>query len=164
MYEIDPNDPATWQAPSPHVPEWFTRKLAELGGTNRYGEPNLRVVWGQSERKFACGRSDMPKYPSTFSKVSDTLEFRLRHMETGETQPCTQGEFLEVKAKCDAADPENKHLPEWRKYRRAQWFGIPRLVIEQYVPPEKIQDTPVSWQQNRYGEVVQPRDLRGGDG
>jgi len=31
-----------------NCPEWFQERLTRVGGTNKYGEPNFKLVWGQS--------------------------------------------------------------------------------------------------------------------
>lgn len=30
-------------------PQWFQDRLTRIGGTNKYGEPRFKLVWGQSE-------------------------------------------------------------------------------------------------------------------
>ena len=39
------------------VPEWFQEKLTEIGGVNKYDEPNFRVVWGQGGQPEALYRA-----------------------------------------------------------------------------------------------------------
>lgn len=38
-------------------PQWFQDKLTEIGGVNRYDEPNFRVVWAQGGQKESLYRS-----------------------------------------------------------------------------------------------------------
>lgn len=38
-------------------PEWFQERLAEVGGVNRYGEPNFIVRWGQGGEEGCTFRS-----------------------------------------------------------------------------------------------------------
>lgn len=38
-----------------HCPDEFQRRIAEAGGYNRYGEPNFRLIWGQTETFRAGG-------------------------------------------------------------------------------------------------------------
>lgn len=33
------------------VPQWFSDQLKNIGGINKYGQPNLRVVWGPEQRR-----------------------------------------------------------------------------------------------------------------
>jgi len=30
-------------------PDWFQSRLTRVGGTNKYGQPNFKLVWGESE-------------------------------------------------------------------------------------------------------------------
>ena len=50
------------------VPEWFQQKLTEIGGTNKFDEPNFRVVWGQGGQPEclyrAGGHWHVPNQPS----------------------------------------------------------------------------------------------------
>jgi hypothetical protein len=39
----------------PHVPQWLTDRILRVGGLNRYGEPNYRLAWSQSETHRAGG-------------------------------------------------------------------------------------------------------------
>ena len=38
-------------------PEWFQEKLTEIGGVNKYDEPNFRVVWGQGGQRECLYRA-----------------------------------------------------------------------------------------------------------
>ncbi len=38
------------------APAWVQGRVARAGGTNRYGEPNFRVVWGGSRLAWIGGR------------------------------------------------------------------------------------------------------------
>lgn len=45
MFEYIEDNPATWKFQQlPDIPDWFERELTALGGLNRHGKPNLRVV------------------------------------------------------------------------------------------------------------------------
>jgi hypothetical protein len=156
LYELDESniDSFTNQAP-PHMPKWFVDELTAIGGKQLDGTPNLRVVWGQSETKFACGKERI-KYPSTFYNENETIKFRLTDLETKEVKECTYGEFMEAKKAYDAVDPTIKYLPEFKVSRSVEWVGIPRWVIEQYKPVIMFQDSPSNWEKNRYGWWFNP--------
>lgn len=50
------------RAPDP-IPEWFNKALINIGGTNRFGEPMFKAVYGQTETQFAYGQIRL-KYPA----------------------------------------------------------------------------------------------------
>lgn len=67
-YHYDENDRSTWRYHSPpEFPKWFQDELNILGGMNRHGKPNLRLVWGgtclsdkseyKGRLKYLCGTS-----------------------------------------------------------------------------------------------------------
>jgi len=39
-----------------HCPKQFQDRLTKEGGLNRYGQPNFKVVWGQTETMRIAGR------------------------------------------------------------------------------------------------------------
>jgi hypothetical protein len=156
MYELDESNTDNLKNhPAPHVPDWFNRKLREIGGVQLDGTPNLRVVWGQTERKFACGR-ERTKYPTTFWAEKADYQFRLRNIETNEITRCTYEAFMEVKKKYEATDPDITHFSEFKVVREIEWIGVPRFIVEQYMPSIMMKDGPANWELNRYGWWFNP--------
>jgi hypothetical protein len=156
MFELDASKPETLvNQPSPHVPEWFHKALEQLGGRQLDGTPNLRVVWGQTERRFACGRERV-KYPTNFVAEKADYDFRLLSVETGEFQECTFGEFMEAKKLHDAVDPNIKFIPQFKVKRHIEWIGYPRFIIEQYEPVVMLKDSVLGWESHRYGWWLNP--------
>jgi hypothetical protein len=45
-------------------PKVYQDYLARLGGKNRYGDPNFRIIWGQHETQRAGGIWEVEGYPS----------------------------------------------------------------------------------------------------
>jgi hypothetical protein len=84
---------------SPRIQE----RLTQIGGTNRYGEPNFRVVWGQDQTKIAMGAFHM-KYI-----IGRAVEKRPIY------------------------DEERK---VWKVRATVTEIGLPRFVIENWLPPE----------------------------
>ncbi len=155
-YELDPSNPDTLiNQPSPHVPKFIIEALTNLGGRQLDGTPNIRVVWGQTERRFACGDNRI-KYPTSFSKEKADYVFRLRNIETGECTVCNYEEFMEAKKRYEEVDPTITHLAEFKVSRQVEWIGIPRFIIEQYKPVLLLKDTPLNWEKNRYGWWFNP--------
>lgn len=53
--------PLTYLQP-PYKASWFDERLKNIGGSNPFGEPNYRVVWGMDERCFRGGNPQAIKY------------------------------------------------------------------------------------------------------
>jgi hypothetical protein len=159
-YELDPKNPDTLiNQPAPNVPDWFHKALEQLGGKQLDGTPNLRVVWGQEERRFACGRERI-KYPTSFAAEKADYQFRLVSVDTGEGQDCTFGEFMEAKKQYDAVDPDLKFVPQYKVKRHVEWIGYPRFIIEQYEPVVMLRDTVSGWESHRYGWWFNPETVK----
>ncbi len=147
-FELEESNPNSLiNQPAPHLEQWFIDKLVELGGKQLDGTPNLRVVWGQSERKFACGKQRI-KYPSTYYHENEEVKFSLFDVDTQERTVCTFGEFMKTKEKFGDKNPNP--VPQFMRTRDVDWVGIPRWIIEEYKSPLKIQDGPLNWEKNRY--------------
>lgn len=150
MYEWDKKQLVRY--PAPNCPKWFTDKLLEIGGRYVNGKPKLRVVWGCDAFHFACG-GDKPVY-SWGSQTEEKWLWGLREVGTGITYAKSEEQVKEN------TDP---NLFGVRKllYRKVEWFGAPRWVIEYYIPPNKTKgDTPVSWNANQYGWWYNPETKR----
>lgn len=42
--------------PAPALPRYVEPELVRIGGRNIFGEPNLRIVWGQAAKRISCGQ------------------------------------------------------------------------------------------------------------
>jgi len=156
MYELNQNNPDSLvNHPAPHLEEWVTKELTSIGGVNSFGQPNIRVVWGMSELRFACGRLRM-KYPTNFYTEEADYQFRLRNLTTNELKFCSLGEFIEAKKIYDSIDPAIEWLPEYKVSRSIEWIGTPRWMVEEYVPVVAIKDSPSNWEAHRYGWWFDP--------
>lgn len=88
-------------------PPEFVDRLIALGGLNRFGEPNWRVVWGQSEIEIVGGTWDVPK-PGTHFIVNP------------------KGELQEM--------PNTMEVAEMREVLKYE--GQACWVLERWFPPE----------------------------
>jgi hypothetical protein len=88
-------------------PQEFVDRLIDLGGLNRFGNPNWRVVWGQSEIEIVGGTWQVPK-PGTHLTVSP------------------KGELIQV--------PNTMEIAEMRHVLKYE--GQACWVLERYFPPE----------------------------
>lgn len=131
--------------------ETFQKELTVLGGLNLRGEPNLRVVRGDQEMKFACGQM-IPKY-FILGGATVTIEkfFRKRHIfASTQVQPCTREEAKDIWMRSRKFDLTNHWMPETYDKITVTPTARNGYFIEQYYPPDKIKDTPERWEQNRY--------------
>lgn len=58
--------------PKPSYPRWIDKFLLKLGGRTDYGDPYLKLVWGQEERIYYCGEMRM-KYLAASAIVQTGL-------------------------------------------------------------------------------------------
>src|SRR5688572_27740553 len=64
-------------------PEWFDRKLLEIGGYVPGTElPKYRVVWGMEEKQFAMGELRM-KYIAIIDTIQTTLGYNIVNTKDG---------------------------------------------------------------------------------
>jgi hypothetical protein len=88
-------------------PQEFIDRLIDLGGLNRFGEPNWRVVWGQTELEQVGGTWEVPK-PGTHFIVNP------------------KGELVE--------QPNTMQVAEMRDVLKYE--GQACWVLERWFPPE----------------------------
>jgi hypothetical protein len=129
----------------------FQRELASLGGLNPRGEPNLKIVRCDQETTFAYGRT-IPKYfiPGGATPIREK-RFRLRRIFTNELKDCTFDEAKEVWERSQEYDLTNHYIAETFEIRRNDPTPREGYFVEQYIPPDKIKDTPENWERNRFG-------------
>jgi hypothetical protein len=127
----------------------FQRELTRIGGLNDRGEPNLRVVRGDQEFVFAYGRV-IPKYfvPGG-AKKTELRTFRIRDVNTNTLRPAS---FEDAKKAWESLDDlDNPLVVEVSREVKIEPQCREGYFVEQYIPPEKIKDTPEQWERNRYG-------------
>lgn len=123
MYEFQEDNEATWRNwERPSKPSDFDEKLKEIGGVNRHGQPNLRLVWG-CEAKSDTLEGDHLKY---FCGYSPTKVAGYRYTKDGQVHFVTN---------IDNLDPSIMVFPEVRQ----EAVGLPRWVIEKWVSPEELE-------------------------
>ena len=123
-YEYVEENPSSWRVwQAPEKPEWFEHELLKIAGKNRFGQPNLRLVWGGScedehaeERgrlKYHCGYTlnAITGYSYTLDG-QDVFTTNIDSIpETAIAIPSTEREEL----------------------------GLPRWIVEQWTSPEKLE-------------------------
>jgi hypothetical protein len=130
--------------------ETFQQELTLIGGRNLHDWPILKVVRGDQELMFACGRM-IPKYhvPGGAKKEVEK-KFHLRHIFTGEVKDCTFDEAKVVYERSQKYDLTNHWMAETCRIVRVTPTARDGYFIEQWIAPEKIKDTPETWEANRY--------------
>lgn len=130
--------------------ETFQKELTLIGGLNLYGESNLKVVRGDQEMKFACGRM-IPKYfiPGGAVKTVEK-KFRKRNMFSNQVLDCTFEEAEEIWERSMRHDLSNIYIAETCRIITITPTAQEGYFVEQYYPPEMIKDTPESWEAHRY--------------
>ena len=140
-------------------PEWFDRKLLEIGGYVPGTEfPKYRVVWGMEEKQFAMGELRM-KYIAIIDTIQTTLGYNIVNTKNGTRK------FLNAeKAYAKFQDPTTKEftrnvrpgeliMPVVKEETRE--IGLPLWVAEYYMEPEGF-GSEEAWEANRY--LVNPEN------
>ena len=114
-------------SPGP-VPEWVNKALLRAGGTNKFGEPNFRAVFGQTETTFAWGQQRL-KYPAVNINESELLGHDI-HNANG-TVHFVKGSKIPSKLR-----PGSFILPRYRKVKKE--IGLPFWIIERWFDVTEI--------------------------
>lgn len=147
--------------PAPPIPDWFARDLAGLLPLNPYNEPQLIVGWGPDLTCFRNGNPKAIKYIAIHELIKTAKWRRLDPIA---------GAYEYFDTRHEAVNALNiRLLPqrEFRITRSVRLWGPPRFIVEQWMPPERL-DNPRSWERNRYasylnrrGEKIGPFDALG---
>jgi hypothetical protein len=136
--------------PAPPIPDWFRRELERLLPLNPYGEPQLTVGWGGD---LTCFRNDDPraiKYIAVHELIKTTKWRRLDPIAAAY-------EYFDTRQ--EAVDALNiRLLPhlEYKVARSVRLWGPPRFIVEQWMPPERI-DSQRNWERNRLASYLNRR-------
>ena len=125
MFEYLENDQSTWKYQRlPDIPQDFVEELTAIGGLNRLGQPNLRVVKGNEIKNDRAEDQKLLKYHAgwTPNEVSG-----YHYMENGERRFTTRLEDI---------DPGTMVFPSMNQ----EELGLLRYVIEKWVSPEELEE------------------------
>lgn len=125
MFEYLDNDQSTWRYQKlPDIPKDFVEELTAIGGLNRFGQPNLRVVKGNEVKNDRTEDQRLLKYHAgwTPNEVSGYY-----YMEGGERRFTTRLEDI---------DPGTMVFPSMSQ----EELGLLRYVIEKWISPEELAD------------------------
>jgi hypothetical protein len=129
----------------PPKPDWFEEELKSIGNIN--GKPLFRVVDGQREQVFRCGK------------------FRVKHLLTNNGFPCfipvvdtyyfkkykNSNEIKRYPSREEAIKDKNEELEdevEFTSNVEVRQIGRPCWVIETYISPTEINEE--VWNNNRF--------------
>ncbi len=115
----------TSKAVAPTIPANVLADLLRIGGTNDYGEPKLRLVWGEVHRWFRAGKWRL-MYPIA-RKLRRLAAWNITNIATGANfnmpagpQPFFSAEYLVS--------------PVWEDRE----IGYPGWILEEWWPPEVV--------------------------
>lgn len=114
--------------PPPENPRWFQDELTKLSGLNPFGDPMLKITWGQSAQKWYRGR------------------FRTKYVDPRHSAPLETQTFTRVKGKKRKVfkDLDAAMNSDWGLFRLEstyEWIGRPLWVVEQWFPADYMGDT-----------------------
>lgn len=112
--------------PAPAMPANFKAELLRIGGTNDYGQPKLRVVWGGEATWFRAGQIRL-KYPVN-RKFSRLVGYTVTDLVTKKT--------FNLPASSNAPKYSPRYLVA-PKYEDEE-AGYPGWILEEWWPPELV--------------------------
>lgn len=125
MFEYEKDNQGSWKFQKlPDIPKEFQEELTRIGGLNRFGKPNLKVVKGNEELSDRDTHKGL-KYLAGFAP-QDVKGYRYR----------IDGEW-KFSENIDDLDPSVMVYPAIER----QPLGLLRYVIERWVSPEELGET-----------------------
>jgi hypothetical protein len=131
----------------PHIPSKWQKQLTDLLGLNPYGEPKLRLVWGQEARVFR----------------HEEMQLRYRRCREGvfdgwyEYGPGEDGQVIWLAHHPPAVTPPT--IPDGHTLEeRGSWqtIGVDRWFIEQWKGPKTYAGDAILWEAGRYKYLFDP--------
>lgn len=145
MKILDPNNPDTWaNEPGPRLDQSFHDALAAMG---------CRIVWGQERMKFQRGKMRLAYTDRRIPPTEHT-----RHvLKRPQTYDAT-GRVTSWERKVSRDQPQI--IPKGWFYElelvELEFIGDQLFYIEQFVPADRLGETPESWEAIRYEDWEDP--------
>ena len=139
--------------PEPAGRERAQEQITQICGVNEFDEPLLRLEWGGTERRWLAG-DWRAKYraPGT-TRQTRLLAWVQHHLVTGAQT------ILPATAKAPDAAKDCLVLPwiEESEQTDGRWY------LAEWIPPEKLGETPESWERRRWvkDKIGAPLDVLG---
>lgn len=148
MRLLDPNNPDTWaNGDAPFLDPSFHEALQQIGGVNTFGHPNLKIVWGQEYMKFQRGKLRLAFVDRRIPPIEHTRHVLKRPATFDATGRPTSWERK-------VCTDQPKIVPKGWLYElelvELKFIGDQLFYITQYVPADRLGDTPESWEAIRY--------------
>lgn len=138
MYEYLENDQSTWRFQKlPEIPEEFVEKLTQIGGLNRFGQPNLRVVKGNEVLNDRSEDKKLLKYHAGWTPF-EVSGYNYEH----------EGRVM-FTTRLEEIPPNVLVYPVTQQ----EELGLLRYVIEKWVSPEALAEA------NRFTKRYAPGDI-----
>lgn len=138
MFEYLENDQSTWCFQKlPDIPKDFIEELTRIGGLNRFGQPNLRVVKGNEIKHDKTEDRTLLKYHTGWTPMEVS---GYRYTEGGEPRFTTRLEDV---------PPSVMVFPAMEQ----EELGLLRYVIEKWISPEELE------RMNRFQNRYAPGDI-----
>lgn len=136
-------------SPAPDLDPKFQRKLTEIGGLNPFGEPNLKLVWGMTAKKWFRGKL-RTKYVNSRVPVQERQTFT-RY----------KGKKVQKYATLDMALDGEKDFPGslFRLQTDYEWIGEALWIVEQWHPAEQYARTEADHERFRWRPVENDREM-----
>ena len=125
MFEYLENDRSTWRYQKlPDIPKDFVEELTAIGGLNKFGQPNLRVVKGNEVGNDHAEDQSALKYHAGWTPFEVS---GYSYMENNQTRFTTRLEDV---------PPATMVWPAVKQ----EELGLLRYVIEKWVSPEELEE------------------------
>jgi hypothetical protein len=151
--EVDLNAESTWRNHrKPAVFDSFERKLRELGGTHLNGRQKLRLQWAPDHYRVQLGR---PRLYYVDTRIPTRRKIsRIYYQVKNITDPFAP--WITVEPNDLGKYPGEAFLHQVHHDREIVTIARNQWVIEQYFPPERLGDTPETWDERRYRFFTPP--------
>jgi hypothetical protein len=151
--EVNPFAESTWRNhPKPATFPGFERALLDLGGRHTNGHPRLRLQWCPDKYQVQLGRprryyvdTRIPTRRKLTRMYYQVKPLRDRFAPWITVEPDNLGQY-----------PGEMFLHSVHHDREIITIARQQWCIEQYFPPERLGDTPETWQKQRYRFFTPP--------
>lgn len=126
--------------PAPQNPSAAQARITALCGVNEFGEPLMRLEWGGTAERWLAG-AWRAKYRLPGVKAQTMLAGWTERQGVGGQQI-----FHPASMKAPKPQPGNLLLPIVEKHE----FTDPFWYLAEWIPPEKMGDTPEQWEARRW--------------